>query len=40
MSSPAFLASEWAEVVDPWQIEDWEGYRDVSRLGRKTRVGG
>ena len=35
-----FLAGEWSEVVDAWQIENWEGYRDVSRLGRKTRIGG
>ena len=32
-----FLAGEWAEVVDAWQIETWEGYRDVSRLGRKNK---
>jgi len=38
--SSAFLAGEWSEVVDAWQIENWEGYRDVSRLGRKTRIGG
>ena len=35
-----YLAGEWSEVVDAWQIESWEGYRDVSRLGRKTRIGG
>ncbi len=35
-----FLAGEWSEVVDAWQIESWEEYRDVSRLGRKTRIGG
>ena len=33
-----FLKTEWAEVVDPWQIETWETYRDVQRLGRKTRL--
>ena len=33
------LESEWAEVVDAWQIESWEQYRDVPRLGRKTRLG-
>jgi len=33
-----FLWSEWAEVVDPWQIDSWEGYRDIKRLGRKTRL--
>ena len=38
--SHSFLAGEWSEVVDAWQIETWEGYRDVSRLGRKTRIGG
>ncbi len=33
-----FLWSEWAEVVDPWQIDSWEAYRDFKRLGRKTRL--
>lgn len=33
-----FLEAEWREVVDAWQIEDWEQYRDVPRLGRKTRL--
>lgn len=33
-----FLLSEWEDVVDAWQISDWEGYRDVMRLGRKTRL--
>ena len=32
-----FLRSEWDEVVDAWQLECWEAYRDVRRLGRKTR---
>jgi hypothetical protein len=36
--SLAFLASEWAEVVDAWQLDSWEAYRDVARLGRKTRL--
>lgn len=36
--SPAFLRTEWEEVVDPWQIDTWEAYRDVRRLGRKTRL--
>ena len=36
--SPGFLLSEWTEVVDAWQIESWEAYRDVGRLGRKTRL--
>jgi hypothetical protein len=33
-----FLHTEWSEVVDAWQIETWEAYRDVQRLGRKTRL--
>ena len=33
-----FLVSEWTEVVDAWQLGSWEAYRDVARLGRKTRL--
>ncbi len=33
-----FLLSEWEQVVDAWQLETWESYRDVARLGRKTRL--
>src|SRR5688572_8604710 len=33
-----FLVTEWEEVVDAWQLEDWDAYRDVARLGRKTRL--
>jgi superfamily I DNA/RNA helicase len=33
-----FLLAEWDDVVDAWQIETWEGYRDAARLGRKTRL--
>jgi len=36
--SAAFLLSEWTEVVDAWQLESWDAYRDVARLGRKTRL--
>jgi superfamily I DNA/RNA helicase len=36
--SPQFLASEWEQVVDAWQLQTWEAYRDVVRLGRKTRL--
>jgi len=32
------LQSEWDQVVDAWQLETWEAYRDVVRLGRKTRL--
>lgn len=38
--SPVFLAAEWENVVDAWQLETWAAYRDVARLGRKTRIGG
>ncbi len=34
-----FLVGEWTDVVDAWQIRDWEAYRDARRLGRKTRLG-
>lgn len=33
-----FLLSEWEQVVDAWQLSTWESYRDVVRLGRKTRL--
>lgn len=38
--SSHFLFAEWAEVVDAWQLGSWEAYRDVPRLGRRTRLGG
>ena len=38
--SSHFLFGEWTEVADAWQLKTWEAYRDVSRLGRKTRIGG
>ncbi|HWH58010.1 MAG TPA: UvrD-helicase domain-containing protein [Terriglobales bacterium] len=33
-----FLTTEWQQVVDGWQLDSWEEYRDVNRLGRKTRL--
>jgi mRNA-degrading endonuclease RelE of RelBE toxin-antitoxin system len=33
-----FLLTEWEQVVDAWQLRSWEEYRDVARLGRKTRL--
>ncbi len=33
-----FLLSEWEHIVDAWQLDTWESYRDVVRLGRKTRL--
>lgn len=35
----SFLRAEWNEIVDAWQLDSWEAYRDVPRLGRKTRLG-
>lgn len=37
--SPAFLESEWTNVVDAWSLSTWDAYRDVPRLGRKSRLG-
>lgn len=36
--SERFLLGEWEDVVDAWQLQSWEDYRDVRRLGRKTRL--
>jgi hypothetical protein len=33
-----FLITEWDQVVDAWQLQGWEAYRDVARLRRKTRL--
>jgi len=33
-----FLLTEWEHVADAWQLDTWEQYRDVTRLGRKTRL--
>ena len=33
-----FLRTEWEQVVDAWQLGTWEAYRDVQRLGRRTRL--
>lgn len=33
-----FLLTEWEQVVDAWQLDTWEAYCDVVRLGRKTRL--
>lgn len=35
---PHFILTEWDHVVDAWQLDSWEAYRDVARLGRKTRL--
>lgn len=36
--SESFLWNEWSFVVDAWQLKTWEDYRDVRRLGRRTRL--
>jgi hypothetical protein len=33
-----FLVTEWEQIVDAWQLKTWEQYREVPRLGRKTRL--
>ncbi|MDD2599331.1 MAG: 3'-5' exonuclease [Kiritimatiellae bacterium] len=33
-----FFWDEWSNVVDAWQLRTWEEYRDVKRLGRRTRL--
>ncbi|MEN3792178.1 3'-5' exonuclease [Fulvimarina sp. MAC3] len=35
-----FVLSEWRNVVDAWRIETLEAYRNVPRMGRKSRLGG
>ena len=35
-----FLFTEWSDVVDAWQLDSWEAYENVPRLGRKRRLGG
>jgi hypothetical protein len=37
--SDQFLTQEWTDVVDAWHLTAWDQYRDVARLGRKTRLG-
>jgi superfamily I DNA/RNA helicase/mRNA-degrading endonuclease RelE of RelBE toxin-antitoxin system len=33
-----FLFTEWSHVVDAWQLNSWETYRNVPRLGRRVRL--
>jgi mRNA-degrading endonuclease RelE of RelBE toxin-antitoxin system len=37
--TPRFLASEWLNVVDAWQLNSLGAYQEVPRLGRKNRLG-
>jgi hypothetical protein len=34
----AFVVEEFVEIVDAFHLRDWESYRDVRRLGRKSRL--
>ena len=34
----SFMLTEWHQVVDAWQLDTWEAYRDVPRLGRRRRL--
>ena len=36
--SDRFLWAEWHGVVDAWQLKNWDEYREVQRLGRRTRL--
>lgn len=36
--SQRFLQGEWDDLVDAWQLKTWDAYKDVKRLGRKTRL--
>ena len=36
--SQAFLLTEWNRVVDAWQLDTWDDYRDVARIGRYRRL--
>ena len=36
--SNSFVWAEWRDIVDAWQLDSWDAYREVQRLGRKTRL--
>ena len=36
--SQSFMLAEWEQVVDAWQLDTWEAYRDVPRLGRRRSL--
>lgn len=33
-----FLVSEWNQIIDAYQVYDWNTYRTIPRLGRKERL--
>lgn len=36
--SPSFILEKWLQVVDAWQLNSWEEYRDIRRMGRRRRL--
>ena len=36
--STGFIQTEWDRVVDAWQLDTWDAYRDVPRLGRRRSL--
>ena len=36
--STGFIRTEWDRVVDAWQLDKWDAYRDVPRLGRRRSL--
>ena len=34
----SFLASEWRNVIDAWQVDSLETYQNVPRIGRRNRI--
>ena len=33
-----FLRDEWEQVIDAWQVSTFEEYREIPRVGRRTRL--
>ena len=36
--SVRLIWSEWENIVDAWELNSWDEYRDFARLGRKTQL--
>lgn len=36
--TPEFMYREWSDIIDAWQIYDFERYRTFARLGRTRRL--
>ena len=36
--NPHFLVTEWEQIIDAWQVKNWEDYKKTPRLGRQTRL--